>query len=60
MSKSQSTFRKTDLRRAFEGAKMAGVKLARVEIDKAGKIILVPTDSNIPEPANANEWDGAE
>jgi len=37
MSKGPSTFTKTNVKRAFEAAKMAGVKLARVEIDKAAQ-----------------------
>jgi len=45
MSKGPSTFRKTDVKRAFDAAKMAGVKVARIEI-QAGKITLVPRDDS--------------
>jgi hypothetical protein len=35
------TFRQNDLTRAVKGAVAAGVKIARVETDGAGKIFLV-------------------
>ena len=45
MSKGPATFRRADVKRAIEAVEMAGKKPDRVEIDKAGKIIvLFPTD----------------
>ena len=41
MPRHASTFRQNDLTRAVKGAVGAGVKIARVETDKAGKIFLV-------------------
>jgi hypothetical protein len=41
MSRSLSTFRQTDLTRAIKGARNAGVKVARAEIAKDGKIIII-------------------
>ena len=41
MSKGPCTFRKSDVKRAFEAAASAGVKVS-VEIDKSGKLKLVP------------------
>ena len=41
MPKGKMMFRKTDVKRAFEAAEEAGVKVS-VEIDKAGKLRLVP------------------
>jgi hypothetical protein len=35
------TFRESDLTRAVKAVKKAGVELVRIEIDKAGKIVLV-------------------
>jgi len=61
MSKGPSTFRKNDVKRGIEALELAGKKVTRVEIDKAGKIILFPLDnSNVKADASANEWDGAE
>jgi hypothetical protein len=42
MSRAASTFRKSDVKRAILAAKSAGMTVSRVEIDTAGKIILVP------------------
>jgi hypothetical protein len=49
------TFREADLTRALKAAKKAGVDVARCEIDKTGKIVLVlgKEGGNI----EANEWD---
>ena len=41
MSRSPSTFRQTDLTRAIKAARNAGVKVARAEITKDGKIIII-------------------
>jgi hypothetical protein len=42
MSKGPCTFRKSDLRRGVEALKSAGMNVERVEIDRAGRIILFP------------------
>ena len=44
MSKAASTFRKSDVKRAIQAVESAGMTVRRVEIDTAGKIILVPDD----------------
>ena len=49
MSRSPSTFRQTDLTRAIKAARNAGVDVARAEIAKDGKIVIV-----IGETAGAN------
>jgi hypothetical protein len=41
MSRAPSTFQQNDVALAVKGAVAAGVKIARVETDKAGKIFLV-------------------
>lgn len=41
MSRSPSTFRQTDLTRAIKAARNAGVTVARAEITKDGKIIII-------------------
>ena len=48
MSKGPCTFRKSDVQRAFEAAASAGVKVS-VEIDKAGKLKLVPINEATEE-----------
>ena len=57
MARAPSTFRQQDVTRAAVTA--AGVHIARVEIDKAGKIVIItadPTDKP-GETTEANEWD---
>jgi hypothetical protein len=52
-------FRQTDLVRALKSAKLAGVSVARIEIDKEGKIVLVvgtPAEEKV-EVAATNPWD---
>ena len=58
-SRAPSTFRQADVTRAVKAVAAAGVHIARVEIDKAGKIVIIAADAagqaaQIPE---ANEWD---
>jgi hypothetical protein len=55
MSKGPSTFRRNDVKRGIEAVEMTGKKVARVEIDKAGKIILFPDNGgeNAAGPTNA-------
>ena len=61
MSKATSTFRKADVKRAIQAAESAGMKVARVDIDNAGKISVVP-DNGVAaargiEPSQS--WDDA-
>jgi hypothetical protein len=45
--------------RAVKGAVAAGVKIVRVEIDRAGKIIMVAENGDRQSVQEAvNEWDG--
>jgi hypothetical protein len=56
MSRGPATFKQQDLSRALKAVVTAGVKVARIEIDRAGKIVLVTSEmaQAVPE---ANEWD---
>ena len=45
MSRSSTSFRQTDLTRAIKGARNAGVNVARAEIGKDGKIVIVIGES---------------
>jgi hypothetical protein len=58
MARVPSTFRQSDVTRAVKAVRGAGVEIARVEITRDGRIILITT----PETAqtkDANEWDPA-
>jgi hypothetical protein len=54
-----STFRQQDVTRAIKAALAAGVNIARIEIDKSGKIIIITTDAPNAhsERGEINEWD---
>ncbi len=55
MARAPAIFRQADVTQAFRGAKAAGVRVARVEIDRDGKIVIVTADEL--ERAEGNEWD---
>jgi hypothetical protein len=44
MARAPSTFRQQDVTRAVKAVAAAGVHIARIEIDKAGKIAIITTD----------------
>jgi hypothetical protein len=44
MSRAPSTFRQQDVTKAVKAVAAAGVHIARVEIDKAGKIVIIAKD----------------
>ena len=59
MTRPPSTFRQQDVTRAVKAVAAAGVNIARVEIDKAGKIIIIAATGATPDESRAegNEWD---
>ena len=59
MSRGPQTFRQRDLTRAVKAVVAAGVDVLRVEVDKAGRIIVVTgkPDENRTPKGEANEWD---
>jgi hypothetical protein len=65
MSRAPSTFRQRDATAAVKGVVKAGIpveRVTRVEIDKAGKIVVVigePQASADDGGKAANEWDAA-
>jgi hypothetical protein len=59
MARAPSTFKQRDVTRAVKAITAAGVHIARVEIDKEGKITIIAA-SNSPTPEQgkeATEWD---
>jgi hypothetical protein len=67
MSSRPSTFKETDIKRAFRAAKIAGIDVARLDIGRDGKISIVPTSAvvggnkaespKIPSVAGLQSWD---
>ena len=56
MTRAPSTFRQQDVTRAIRAAIAAGVDIARIEVAKDGRIIIVTAADSEPK-AEANEWD---
>ncbi|MEI9403386.1 hypothetical protein [Mesorhizobium argentiipisi] len=56
MAARAASFRQVDVSRAIKAAASAGMKVARVEIDPTGKIVVVAV-GQAPEPANElDKW----
>ena len=58
MARSPSIFRQQDVTKAIKATKAAGVNIARIEIAKDGRIVII-TPSAATETAEGNEWDRA-
>jgi hypothetical protein len=56
VARAPSTFRQQDVTRAVRAVTAAGVHIARVEIDKAGKITIITVEQP-SEATETNEWD---
>lgn len=58
MARAPSTFRQQDVTRAVKAVRSAGVHIARIEIDKTGKIVIITVGTTeLGETREANEWD---
>jgi hypothetical protein len=59
MPRAPSTFRQQDVTKAVKAVAAAGVHIARIEIDKAGKIVIITggATDQLGENTEANEWD---
>jgi hypothetical protein len=60
MPSGSCTFRQIDVTRALKGARKAGVDVARVEIDRDGKITVVAGKQSEPNADDALSSDTAE
>ena len=61
MSRGQQTFKQRDVTKAIKATVNAGIAVGRVEIDKDGRIVIVPArpeDAANGEKPGKNEWDG--
>jgi len=62
MPRGQCTFKQRDVKAALKAARDAGVEVARVEVDKDGKIVVIAGKPNGGEPETKqgngeHEWD---
>jgi hypothetical protein len=59
MPRAPSTFRQQDVTKAVKAVTAAGVDIARVEIDRAGKIVIIAAtgSAEVGEGREVNEWD---
>jgi hypothetical protein len=60
MPRSQCTFRQSDVTKAVRAVVAAGVGVARVEVDRNGKIVVIagaPAHDDPDGGADRNEWD---
>jgi hypothetical protein len=57
MSRAPSTFRQRDVTAAFKAAKAAGVDVARVEVAKDGRIVIVVGSPGDSTSGDSNPWD---
>ena len=58
MTRAPSIFRQRDLTKAIRGATKAGVNIARIEIARDGKIVIItPADPTQLGAKEENEWD---
>jgi hypothetical protein len=54
MSRAPSTFRQQDVTKAVKAVAAAGVHIARVEIDRDGRIVIIASNGELE-----SEWDRA-
>ena len=56
MSRGPLPFRQTDVARVIKGAVAGGLTVQRVEVDKAGKIIVVVGEPGKADAPTGNSW----
>ena len=60
MPKGLQLLKETDLRRAIKTFQKLGLPIARAEIDRDGKIVVVVGEGKTVLESTFNEWEGAE
>jgi hypothetical protein len=56
MPKGPASFKQLDLKRAIKAILDTGLEIDRVEVDRTGKIVIVPKSQNTPAP-EATGWE---
>jgi hypothetical protein len=58
MPRGQCTFRQSDVTKAVKAVVAAGVQVARVEVDRAGRIVVIVGEpSSVEQAKETGEWD---
>lgn len=57
MARGLCTFKKNDVTKAVKAVVAAGVEVARVEVDKDGRIVVVAGKPASEKGKGGNEWD---
>jgi len=57
MSRGPCTFKQSDVAKAVKAVVAAGVEVARVEVDKHGRIVIVAGKPVPDDGKGGNEWD---
>ena len=57
MSRRPCVFRQRDVTRAVKAVAAAGVTVAKVEVDKDGKIVVVVGEAGKTDAPTENSWD---
>jgi hypothetical protein len=58
MPRGQCTFRQGDVTRAVKGVVAAGVQVMRVELDRAGRIVVIAGEpASVDQAKEVGEWD---
>lgn len=59
MARGALAFKQTDVVRAVKAARAAGLEIGRIEIERNGRIVIIPGPANQihSEGEGANEWD---
>jgi imidazolonepropionase-like amidohydrolase len=57
MARANCTFRQRDVTAAVKAARAAGVEVARIEVDKDGKIVVIAGKPLEQPGKQTNEWD---
>ena len=57
MPRGPCAFKQSDITKAVRAVVAAGIEVARVEVDKAGKIIVVAGEADKTEAPDQNSWE---